>query len=280
MAGNSSSLFIGRNKRTLFLPSIDFTTVIDTSSSNSAYYNTFYVINRYSELETNLKNLGIGAFPSRVNKYSFCIGSTVGTALSAIERNVVINGSLFTRWATGDNFQNDTVALGNLSINSQDGIINSANLVSGTDRGYDTNAIRVVFGISNDITANTTQTFNTTDLFPYKYVGLHSLTFSYIAGQDQGPNPVPAGTWVGFFYETNTLGTAIYINGTVINYRKEVPIASVGVGGLTIASQRCVTRAINTNGALYISEQFNSAARATQLFESFSEIIKDNLTLV
>ena len=278
MAGNSSSLFIGRNKRTLFLPSIDFTTVIDTTGSNLTYYGTFYVINRYLELENNLKNLGIGALPSRVNKYSFCIGNTLGTALSTVERNVVINGSIFTRWATGDNFQNDTVALGNLSVNSRDGIIHSANLVGDQDRGYDSNAIRVVFGISDDITADNTQTFNTTDLFPYKYIGLHSLTFSYVG--DQGPNPIPAGTWAGFFFETNTIGTAIYINGSIINYRKEVPVASVSVGGLNTTTQRCVTRARSTNGALYISEQFTTANRATQLFESFSTIIKDNLTLV
>lgn len=279
MAGNSSSLFIGRNKRALFLPSIDFTTVIDTSGSNATYYNVFYNISRYLELENNLKNLGIGALPSRVNKYSFCIGSTSGAALSTFERSVVINGSIFTRWVTGDNFQNDIVALGNLSITTgQDGIIHPANVVGGEDRGYDSNAIRVVFGISDDINVNTTQTFNTTDLFPYKYIGLHSLTFSYTG--DQGPNPVPAGTWAGFFFETNTIGTAIYINGSIINYRKEVPVASVSVGGLTTTTQRCVTQARSTNGALYISEIFETASRATQLFESFSTIIKDNLTLV
>jgi hypothetical protein len=108
---------------------------------------------------------------------------------------------------------------------------------------------------------------------------VHSVIFSYVGGADQGPNPIPTGTWVGFFYETDTIGTAIYIDGTTINYRREVPIASVTNNSVNPTLLRSIETARTTRGAFYNITQFNSTARVTQLFESFSEIIKDNLTL-
>ena len=80
-------------------------------------------------------------------------------------------------------------------------------------------------------------------------MGVHQVTLSI--AEPAGPNPVPAGTLVGFVYTTVTTGAAIYVSGSTINYRLDVPVANMTATATGGTNQINVGRAAATNGAIY-----------------------------
>lgn len=261
MAGNSVPVFFGAKARTKKPPGIDVTSITDLSGSMGPFASFISSQSTIVALENELVAQGIGVLSP--NRYSFTTGGDrERDTLPAIELPVTVNG-VVTRWAPGANVLNGTAQIPQLSANSggnTENMARAANLVAGIDRGYLSANTRIIIAGSDE--QDEADAFVASPLFPYRYVGVHSVTFSI--SEPAGPNPVPAGTLVGFVYTTNTIGTAIYISGNTINYRNQVPVANVLATGTlsprggTTTLQVNVDRAAETNGAIYNIEFFNA----------------------
>lgn len=255
MAGNSVPVFFGAKARTKKPPGIDVTSITDLSGSMGPFASFISSQSTIVALENELVAQGIGVLSQ--NRYSFCTGGDSGrNTLPEIERTVTVNG-VRTRWAPGTNVLNGTAVIptlsANLGGNSEDMGL-ATNLVAGVDRGYLSANERIIIAGSDEQSYGTA--FDASPLFTYRYVGVHAVNFSI--SEPAGPNPVPTGTLVGFVYTTNTVGTAIYISGSTINYRNEVPVANVTATGFSGTRQENVDRAAATNGAIYNIEFFNA----------------------
>ena len=259
MAGNSVPVFFGAKARTKKPPGIDVTSITDLSGSMQPFASFIASVATITALENALIAEGIGILSS--NRYSFTRGG--GDTLSEIERNVIVNG-VSTRWAPGANVLNSTVTVPTLVANLGNRVEDmglATNIVSATDRGYLSANERIIISGSDEQSLATD--FNPSPLFSYRYVGVHSVILSI--SEPAGPNPVPAGTLVGFVYTTNTTGVAVYIDGNTINNRADVPVANVtanaddsaGYPGL-YTRQINVDQARLTNGAIYNINFFTS----------------------
>ncbi len=257
MAGNSVPVFFGAKARSRKPPGIDVTFITDESGSMAPYASSIISSTTIGALETALVAEGIGVLSP--NRYSFASGGGLGTkfsTLAAIERNVVVGG-VSQRWAPGENVLNGTATLPTIATDKgtdTEDMGKAANLVAGNDREYLPSNVRIIIAGSDEQEEATS--FVVSPTYPYLYVGVHSVNFAI--SEPAGPNPVPAGTLVGFVYTTNTIGTAIYVSGSTINYRTAVPVANVtatatasaaGFAGTT--KQINVNRAAATNGAIY-----------------------------
>lgn len=258
MAGNSVPVFFGAKARTKRPPGIDVTSLTDISASMGPYAAFITSSATIQALETELLNQGVGVVSP--NRYSFATGggkNPLFINLAQIEKPVKVD-SVSTRWATGTEILANRVTLPTLSatqINNTEDMPLATNIVSNADRGYLQQNTRIIISSSDEQVGQGVSIFDTTPVYDYRYVGIHSLPVFTIS-EPAGPNPIPSGILAGFVYTTNTVGTAIYIDGTTINYRTNVPVANVtasgsGAGGAVITFQTLIDRAKQTNGAIY-----------------------------
>lgn len=248
MAGNSVPVFFGAKARTKKPPGIDVTSITDLSGSMGPYASFISASATFVALENALLAQEIGILSQ--NRYSFASGAdSANNTLASIERNVTVNG-VSQRWAPGSNVLNGTATLPTLTAN-QGGATEdmglAANLVSATDRQYLTGNERIIIAGSDEQSYATA--FVASPSFPYRYVGVHQVLLSIT--EPAGPNPMPTGTLVGFVYTTATTGAAIYVDGSTINYRLEVPVANMTATATGGTNQINVNRAAATNGAIY-----------------------------
>jgi hypothetical protein len=248
MAGNSVPVFFGAKARTKKPPGIDVTSITDLSGSMQPYASFISARATYVALENALIAQGIGVLSS--NRYSFASGGdSRNNTLSQIEKNVIVNG-ISQRWAPGTNVLNGTATIPTLTAN-QGGATEdmgiASNLMTGNDRGYLAGNERIIIAGSDeqsDVTA-----FNTSTPYPHRYVGVHQVSLSIT--EPAGPNPIPAGTLIGFVYTTATIGAAIYNDVGTLNYRLAVPVANMTATATSGTKQVNVDQAKATNGAIY-----------------------------
>ena len=181
-------------------------------------------------------------------------------ALIAISRPLTTSPNYFRRsctggtisqiWAPGAAILAGEAGLPTLSANkggSTEDMGLAANLISNNEREYLTGNEKIIIAGSDEQSYSTV--FSTSPTYSHRYVGIHQVALSI--SEPAGPNPVPSGTLVGFVYTTSTLGTAIYLDGTTINYRTQVPVANVTATGQNGTLQVNVDQAAATNGAIY-----------------------------
>jgi hypothetical protein len=247
MACNSVPVFFGAKARTKKPPGIDVTSITDLSGSMGNYAAFISAQATFEALENALLAQGIGILSS--NRYSFATGGTPATTLPGIERNVIVNG-VSQRWAPGANVLDGTATFPALTANQGGGTEDmgiAANLMTNNDRGYLTGNERIIIAGSDEQSYGATFTVSPT--YPHRYVGVHEVTLSIT--EPAGPNPVPAGTLIGFVYTTATTGAAIYDNSGSLNYRLAVPVANMTATATGGTLQINVDHAETTNGAIY-----------------------------
>jgi len=259
MAGNSVPVFFGAKARSKRPPGIDVTSITDLSGSMQPFASFISSRATIVALENALIAQGVGVLST--NRYSFATGGTFPSdRLSTIELPVRIN-SANQRWATGAQVIDFTANLPALRADrggdTEDMGI-ASNLVTNNNRDYLSANERVIIAGSDEQLSVTA--FTASPPFPHRYVGVHSVNLSIT--EPAGPNPVPAGTLRGFVYTTSTTGVAIYINGSTINNRADVPVANVTAtaasnGGFP-TRQVNVDQARLTNGAIYDIRFFNT----------------------
>jgi len=258
MAGNSVPVFFGAKARTKRPPGLDVTSITDLSGSMGPFARFISSRTTIVALQNELIAQGIGVLST--NRYSFTTGGTLlSDTLATIELPVTVN-NVSQRWATGAQVLDNTAVLPTLTANragTEDMGI-ASNLVTNNDRGYLSANEKIIIAGSDE--QSTATAFTVSPTFPHRYVGVHSVDLSIT--EPAGPNPVPAGTLRGFVYTTSTTGVAVYIDGTTINNRADVPVANVTA---TAASNNGLpTRQINvdqarlTNGAIYDIRFFNA----------------------
>lgn len=248
MACNSVPIFFGAKARTKKPPGLDVTSVTDLSGSMGSYASFISARSTFVALENALVAQGIGVLSA--NRYSFTTGGdTARNTLASIERNVIVNG-VSQRWALGDDVLDGSATLPTLTANlggSSEDMGLASNLIAGNDRGYLAGNERIIIAGSDEQSYSTA--FTASPTFPYRYAGVHTVALSI--AEPAGPNPIPAGTLLGFVYTTATTGVAIYVSGSTINYRLDVPVASVTAAATGGTNQINVDRAAATNGAIY-----------------------------
>ena len=259
MAGNSVPVFFGAKARTKRPPGLDVTSITDLSGSMGPF--AAFISSRATivALENALIAQSIGVLST--NRYSFATGGTSSAdTLATIELPVSVN-NVNQRWATGAQVLNNTAVLPTLTADRGGATENmgiASNLVTNNNRDYLSANEKVIIAGSDE--QSTGAAFTASPPFPHRYVGVHSVNLSIT--EPAGPNPVPAGTLRGFVYTTSTTGVAVYINGSTINNRADVPVANVTA---TAASNNGFpTRQVNvdqarlTNGAIYDIRFFNT----------------------
>ena len=265
MAGNSVPVFFGAKARTKRPPGLDVTSITDLSASMGSYAAFISARATFVALENALIAQDIGVLSS--NRYSFASGGdSTRNTLPEIERNVTVDG-VSQRWALGANILDGTATLptliANQGANTEDMGI-ASNLMTNNDRGYLTGNERIIIAGSDEQSYGAAFTVSPT--YPHRYIGVHSVTLSI--SEPAGPNAIPAGTLVGFVYTTGTTGAAIYLDGSTLNYRLEVPVANVTAtaanstlpgGGSLPTLQINVDHAKTTNGAIYKIDGFGTS---------------------
>lgn len=255
MAGNSVPVFFGAKARSKRPPGIDVTSITDLSGSMQPFASFISSRATIVALENALTAEGIGILSP--NRYSFATGATrPSDTLATIEIPLSVNGAV-QRWATGIEVRFGDASIPNLIANRRGDTEDmglAANLVSNTNRDYLPANERIIISGSDEQSPATA--FNGAPLFPYRYVGVHSVNLSI--SEPAGPNPVPAGTLRGFVYTTSTTGVAVYINGSTINNRGDVPVANITATAANGTRQLNVDQAKLTNGAIYDIRFFNN----------------------
>jgi len=249
MAGNSVPVFFGAKARTKRPPGLDVTSITDLSGSMQPFASFISSRATIVALENALIAQGVGVLST--NRYSFATGGTTSSdTLATIELPVRVN-NVSQRWATGAEVINNTAVLPTLTANrggdTEDMGI-ASNLVTNNNRDYLSANVKVILAGSDEQSGGATA-FTVSPTFPHRYVGVHSVNISI--SEPAGPNPVPAGILAGFIYTTNTTGVAVYINGSTINNRGDVPVANVTATAQASTNQINVNRCATTNGAIY-----------------------------
>ena len=249
MAGNSVPVFFGAKARTKRPPGLDVTSITDLSGSMQPFASFIASRATITALENALIAQGVGILST--NRYSFATGGTRSSdTLATIELPVSVS-NVSQRWATGAEVINNTAVLPTLTANrggdTEDMGI-ASNLVTNNDRGYLSANVKVIIAGSDEQSGGATA-FAVSPTFPHRYVGVHSVNLSI--SEPAGPNPVPAGILAGFVYTTNTTGVAVYIDGTTINNRGDVPVANVTATAQDLTNQINVNHCATTNGAIY-----------------------------
>lgn len=250
MAGNSVPIFFGAKAPSKRPPGVDVTSILDLSGSMGPYAAYVSARSTFIALESALVAEGVGILSS--NRYSFASGggsSNLYDTLAEIERPGIVSG-VPTIWVPGANILDGTgsppALRANAGGNTEDMGL-AVNLVSETDRSYLGANLRVIIAGSDEQSYSTA--FVDPPAYSYRYVGVHRVALSL--SEPAGPNPIPAGTLVGFVYTTGTTGAAIYLSGSTINYRLEVPVANMTATATNGTLQLNVDRAAATNGAIY-----------------------------
>lgn len=263
MAGNSVPVFFGAKARTKKPPGLDVTSITDISGSMGSYANFITASSTFIALENALLSEEIGLLSP--NRYSFTLGggqSPNFSTLASIEQNVIVNG-VSQRWAPGANILNGTAGLPTYALNAtgyNEDMGLASNLVTNNDRVYLPGNERIIIAGSDEQSPGQQTAFTVSPSYPHRYIGVHSVSLTI--SEPAGPNPVPAGTLVGFVYTTNTTGAAIYLSGSTLNYRLSVPVANVTALAVSSPSgptaQINVDHAATTNGAIYRIDGFGT----------------------
>jgi hypothetical protein len=267
--------FFGRKARSITPPGVDVTTITDISGSMANYAAFITSAGLYEALETALQAEAIGTLTATPNKYSFCIGGdTTDNTLAKITRNVSVSGSS-QLWALGSDVLAQTVTYPTYNISptnpGNEDMALSTNLVSNNNRTYNTLNERIIVAGSDEQSGQATN-FDATPLFSQRYVGIHSAALTI--NETTGLTPIPSGTLVGFVYTTSSEGVAIYIDGSTINYRDQMPTSVFSASpGTTDQTQACLDQCKTTNGALYNITFFTSTARYALLGESLGSVL-------
>ena len=259
MAGNSVPVFFGAKARTKRPPGLDVTSITDISGSMQPYANFITARATFVALEQALVAQGIGVLSS--NRYSFATGGdSLNNTLPEIERNVTVNG-VSQRWAPGANVLDGTAGLPTFSTGGggTEDMGLASNLMTNNDRGYLSGNDLIIIAGSDE--QDPTTAFTTSPTYPHRFIGIFSVTLSIT--EPAGPNPIPAGTLVGFVYTTATTGTAIYRAINTLSYRTEVPVANVTATAAASSSggstkQLNVDHTKTTNGAIYKIDGFGT----------------------
>ena len=271
MAGNSVPVFFGAKARTKRPPGLDVTFTTDLSGSMGPYAAFVSAQPTIIALENELVAQGVGVIST--NRYSFTTGGGRRpnfSTLPQIELPVKVD-NISQRWATGAEVLANRVTLPSLVANKvQDtedmGL--STNIIANNDRQYLPSNQLIIVSSSDEQQGLTVTAFDTTPVYSYRYVGIHSVDITIT--EPAGPNAIPAGTLTGFVYTTNTTGTAIYVSGTTINYRTDVPVANVTATATTnrpggaATVQSLVDQTKDTNGAIYDIRLFQGSTANLQ----------------
>ena len=264
--------FFGRKARTIIPPGVDVTSITDISGSMGDYAQFITSAGLYEALETALQAESIGTLPATPNKYSFCVGGDRRTnTLPEITRNVIVNGSS-QLWAEGSDVIALTVSYPSYDVDGGDNedMALSTNLVSNNDRGYNPQNERIIIAGSDEQDGQE-NSFDPVPLYPQRYVGIHTADLD--VNETPGLTPKPAGTLVGFVYTTASEGVAIYVDGSTINYRDQMPTSSFEAEPEGGTVQACLDQCKTTNGALYNIAFFTDAARYALLGESLGTVL-------
>jgi len=247
MAGNSVPVFFGAKARTKKPPGLDVTSITDLSGSMRSYAAFISSISTFQALETALVAQGVGVVSS--NRYSFATaGSGAGDeTLAQIERFATVNG-VVQRWAPGVNILNGTAITPTYTVGPNlENMGSASNLITANNRDYLLGNERIIIAGSDEQSYGAAFTVSPT--YPHRYVGVHEVILSVT--EPAGPNPVPAGTLIGFVYTTATTGAAIYNDNGTLNYRLAVPVANMTATATGGTRQDNVDHAVTTNGAIY-----------------------------
>ena len=278
--------WFGSKARTRKPLALDVTTITDTSGSMVFYIDYITSDTIYQSLEASLRSQNIGVSPENENRYSFCVAKDkrdVKPPLSEIERDVTIQGSPGARrWVTGPEVTDTSAPIDypDYEITGGDGenVAASLNTIQTKDRDYNTSSQRITIG-------GTDTPFYMADIiedveYPSIFIGVHSIIIRALSEDPSaGIPPTPRGQLVGFVYTTDTVGTAIYIDGTTINYRENMPTFGISVTsrnsdlGIPRSIRKLVDQAIATNGAVYDIEFFTTPEKYALLTESLGAVL-------
>ncbi len=271
--------FFGSKARSRVPLGIDVTTITDISGSMGQYAEFITTPLLYQALETALTAENIGTAAGQTNRYSFCIGGDMDVTyppLDFIERFVEVNGN-FQRWALGSDVLGLKVAypyydVGGAGTENMAGSTNRVSALAVTNpREYILSNERIIISGSDEQDGQGNVLFDQSPGFSYRYVGIHSAILSI----SEAPNlpPDPGGTLVGFVYTTASQGVAVYLDGSTISYRTDMPTSTFIAAPTALTAQICVDQCRITNGALYDIRAFNSAARYALLGESLGSVL-------
>lgn len=278
--------WFGSKARTRKPLALDITTITDTSGSMVFYIDFITSDTVYKSLETSLRSQNIGVSPENENRYSFCVAKDkrdFKPPLSEIEKDVTIQGSSEARrWATGSEVTDTSTSITyptyELTGGDGENVAASLNTIQTTNRDYNTFSQRVTIG-------GTDTPFYMADIiedveYPSIFIGVHSIIIRALSEDPSaGIPPTPPGQLVGFVYTTDTVGTAIYIDGTTINYRENMPTFGISVTsrnpdlGIPRSIGKLVDYAIATNGAVYDIDFFTTPEKYALLTESLGAVL-------
>lgn len=269
--------FFGRKARTITPPGLDITSITDISGSMGPFAEFISSATTFEALETALAAEQIGTLPDTPNKYSFCVGGDKNTnTLPLIERNFQVSGTS-QRWALGSDILANPSTLTYPTIQAIDrsgdneDMALATNIVSNTNRGYNTENQRIIISGSDEQTGQE-NTFDQNPLYSYRYIGVHSAVLT--VNEVSGLPAIPSGTLVGFVYTTASAGVAIYIDGTTINYRTNLPTSAMAASPSNNTTSECVDQCKITNGAIYNIEFFDrSSGRFALLATSLGKVL-------
>lgn len=253
--------FFGSKTRTIVPPGLDITSITDISGSMGEFARFISAPTTFEALETALAAEQIGTLPNTPNKYSFCVGGDDDTnTLALIEKNFTV-GSTSQRWALGSDILANPSTLTYPTIEAilrsggNEDMALSTNLVSNANRAYNTDNERIIISGSDEQDGQRTN-FDQNPTYSYRYIGVHSAELR--VNETPGLPAIPSGTLVGFVYTTSSVGVAIYIDGSTINYRTNLitsAMVAIAQNGTTF---ECVNQCKITNGAIYNIDFFSN----------------------
>lgn len=291
MAGNSVPAFFGVRGKTLKPVSIDVTFTTDQSGSMSTFVAFVSSISTIVALENALTTQGVGI--SQDNRYSLCSGAG-GAAnhdeLYEIEYSVTVD-SVLQRWAPGPEVVAGNVVWPSLSANAgndTEDMALAAHLIAGGAREYQATAQRIIVAAGDlicpyleDVVDNSVALATlTAEATAQRYIGVHRADITFT--EPASANPVPPGSIFGFVYTTDSVGTAIYLDGDILHYREGVNVARVAIsfpgpfGGSSSAlgqADEILAFAEATNGAIYRLALTNTTAGTEALGVSLGQVL-------
>lgn len=296
MAGNSVPAFFGVRGKTLKPVSIDVTFTTDQSGSMRAFVAFISSISTIVALENALTTQGVGI--SQDNRYSLCSGaggidSPLGAhdELDEIEYFVTVD-SVLQRWAPGPEVVAGNVLWPSLSANAgndTEDMALAAHLIAGGAREYQATAQRIIVAARDlqcpyleDVVDNSVALATlTAEATAQRYIGVHAVDIAFT--EPASANPVPPGSVFGFVYTTDSVGTAIYLDGNTLHYREGVDVSKVtlsyaGVVGGTYGpdpgqADEILAFAEATNGAIYRLALTNTTAGTEALGVSLGQVL-------
>ena len=261
-------------------PGLDLTFITDGETNFPQFINFIGRESTYVDIEQRIISEQIGTRADTPNRYSYCGGAKrqSGGIQEALEYDVQVSG-VSQRWGLGSNFLANNIIVPNDYSSSGNDIVRAVNKFSNTNREYNplNRSIFITSSLAQD--ENFNNDFIVNPVYPYTYIGLHSLAL-FVRESPEIPFPdflQPPTNWqvAGFVYTTDQQGVALYIdlsagpNVTVLRTRS-LPIAAMSAraaasptGGRT--QPEPIFQAVRTNGALFDIRSLTSEAELQTL---------------